>query len=90
MVTGKYTLDASTFSLGFDEVAMFTESISGTTVSRKLTWDGKWNSFTISTENNQLHMLCADIDYELIVDGNTLIFKQGGKIARTYRRAGAK
>jgi len=37
-----------------------------------------------------LHMLCADIDYELIVDGNTLIFKQGGKIARTYRRAGAK
>ena len=87
---GKYTLDASTFSLGFDEVAMFTESISGTTVSRKLTWDGKWNSFTISTENNQLHMLCADIDYELIVDGNTLIFKQGGKVARTYRRAGAK
>ena len=87
---GKYTLDASTFSLGFDEVAMFRESISGTTVSRKLTWDGKWKSFTISTENNQLHMLCADIDYELIVDGGTLIFKQGGKIARTYRRAGAK
>ena len=85
---GKYTLDASTFSLGFDEVAMFTESISGTTVSRKLTWDGKWNSFTISTENNQLHMRCDDIDYDIIVDGNTLILKIGGKIVRTYRRAG--
>jgi hypothetical protein len=87
---GKYTLDASTFSLGFDDVAMFTESTSGTTVSRKLTWDGKMKSFAIRQENSNLHMRCDDIDFDLIVDGNTLTLKQAGKIARTYRRAGAK
>jgi hypothetical protein len=87
---GKYTLDASTFSLGFDDVAMFTESTSGTTVSRQLTWDGKMKSFVIRQENSMLHMRCDDIDFDLIVDGNTLTLKQAGKIARTYRRAGAK
>jgi hypothetical protein len=87
---GKYTLDASTFSMGFDEVAMFTESTSGTTVSRKLTWDGQIKSFEINMENNQLHLRCADIGYHLIVEGDTLIFKRKGEIARIYRRAGAK
>jgi hypothetical protein len=87
---GKYTLDASTFSMGFDEVAMFTESTSGTTVSRKLTWDGQMKYFGISMENNQLHLRCADIGYHLIVEGDTLIFKRKGEIARIYRRAGAK
>jgi hypothetical protein len=87
---GKYTLDASTFSMGFDEVSMFTESTSGTTVSRKLTWDGQIKSFEINMENNQLHLRCADIGYHLIVEGDTLIFKRKGEIARIYRRAGAK
>jgi hypothetical protein len=87
---GKYTLDASTFSMGFDEVAMFTESTSETTVSRKLTWDGQMKSFVISTENNQLHLRCADIGYHMIIEGDTLTFKRKGKIARIYRRAGAK
>lgn len=87
---GKYTLDTSTFSLGFDDVAMFTESTSGATVSRKLTWDGEMKSFVIRKENSKLQMRCDDIDYDLIVDGDTLILKQGGKIARTYRRAGAE
>ena len=87
---GKYTLDASTFSMGFDEVSMFTESTSGTTVSRKLTWDGQMKSFLISTENNQLHLRCADIGYHLIFEGDTLIFKRKGEIARIYRRAGTK
>jgi hypothetical protein len=76
--------------MGFDEVAMFTESTSGTTVSRKLTWDGQMKSFGISAENNQLHLRCADIGYHLIVEGDTLIFKRKGEIARTYRRAGAE
>ncbi len=87
---GKYILDASTFSIGFDETSFFKESTSGITVSRELLWDGKMESFVIDTENNQLHMLCADIGYELIVDGNTLIIKRKGKIAITYRRAGSK
>ncbi len=87
---GKYTLDASTFSMGFDDVAMFTESTSGTTVSRKLTWDGEMKSFTISNDNSKLNMRCDDIDFDLIVDGNTLILKQGGKVARIYRRSGVK
>jgi len=47
-------------------------------------------SFGITLENNKLHMRCKDGGYELIVDANTLILKQGGKIARTYRLAGAK
>jgi hypothetical protein len=87
---GKYTLDASTFSMGFDETSFFKESSSGITVSRKLLWDGKMKPFVIRTENDQLHMRCDDIDYDLIVDGNTLILKQGGKITRTYRRAGVE
>jgi len=87
---GKYTLDASTFSMGFDEVAMFTEATSGTTVSRKLTWDGQIKSFVISMENNQLHLRCADIGYHLIIEKDTLIFKLKGEIARIYRRAGGK
>ena len=87
---GKYILDASTFSIGFDETSFFKKSTSGITVSRELLWDGKMESFVIDTENNQLHMLCADIGYELIVDGNTLIIKRKGKIAITYRRAGSK
>jgi hypothetical protein len=85
---GKYTLDASTFSMGFDETSFVKESSSGVTVSHKLLWDGKMMPFVISTENNQLHMRCDDVDYDIIVDGNTLILKIGGKIARTYRRAG--
>ena len=85
---GKYTLDASTFSMGFDETSFVKESSSGVTVSHKLLWDGKMMPFVIRTENNQLHMRCDDIDYDIIVDGNTLILKIGGKIARTYRRAG--
>ncbi|UCF00662.1 MAG: hypothetical protein JSV14_09585 [Deltaproteobacteria bacterium] len=87
---GKYTIDASTFSMKFDEVEFFKESTSGITVSRKLLWDGKMKSFAIRTENNQLHMRSDDIDFDLIVDGDTLTLKQGGKITRTYRRAGAK
>ncbi len=85
---GKYTLDASTFSMGFDKTAFIKESSSGVTISHKLLWDGKMMPFVIRTENNQLHMRCDDIDYDIIVDGNTLILKIGGKIARTYRRAG--
>jgi hypothetical protein len=86
---GKYTLGASTFSMGFDEVEMFKESTSGFTISRKLPWEGM-KSFEISTEKKQLHMRPADGDSEMVVDGNTLHIKQGGKIARTYRRAGVK
>ena len=85
---GKYTLDASTFSMGFDKTAFIKESSSGVTISHKLLWDGKMMPFVIRTENNQLHMRCDDIDYDIIVDGDTLILKIGGKIARTYRRAG--
>ena len=85
---GKYALDASTFSMGFDETSFVKESSSGVTVSHKLLWDGKMMPFVIRTENNQLHMRCDDIDYDIIIDGNTLILKIGGKIVRTYRRAG--
>ena len=87
---GKYTLNASTFSMGFDETSFFKESSSGVTVSHKLLWDGKMQPFEIRTDNNQLHMRCDNIDYDIIVDGNTLILKIGGKISRTYRRAGAE
>ena len=86
---GKYTLDASTFLMGFDKVEMFTELPSGITASYKLPWEGM-KSFGISLENNQLHMRPADGGPEIIVDGNTLHIKQGDKIARTYRRAGVK
>jgi hypothetical protein len=84
---GKYTLDASTFSMGFDEAAFFMESTSGITVSHKLPWEGM-KSFGIGKVNNQLHMGPSDDNYEIIVDGNTLIYKKDGKILRTYRRAG--
>jgi hypothetical protein len=87
---GKYTLDASTFSMKFDEVEFFKESPSGITVSRKLLWDGKMQFFAIRSENSKLHMRSEDIDFDLIVDGDTLTLKQGGKIARTYRRAGVE
>jgi len=87
---GKYSLDASMFSMGFDETSFFKESTSGVTVSRKLTWDGEMKSFGIDMENNQLHMRTADGSLELIVDGSSLIYKQGGEIARIYRRAGGE
>ena len=87
---GKYTLDPSTFSMKFDGVEFFRESTSGITVSRDLLWEGKMKYFAIRPENNKLHMRCDDIDFDLIVDGDTLTLKQGGKIARTYRRAGAE
>ena len=86
---GKYTLDASTFSMGVDEAAFFIESTSGITVSHKLPWEGM-KSFGIGPENNQLHMGPSDDNREMIVDGNTLIYKKDGKIVRTYRRASAK
>ena len=86
---GKYTLDASTFSMGFDEAAFFMESTSGITVSHKLPWEGM-KSFGIGKVNNQLHMGPSNDNYEIIVDGNTLIYKKDGKILRTYRRAGVK
>jgi hypothetical protein len=86
---GKYTLDASTFSMGFDEAAFFIESTSGITVSHKLPWEGM-KSFGIGKENNRLHMGPSDDNYEIIADGNTLIYKKDGKILRTYRRAGVE
>jgi hypothetical protein len=87
---GKYTLDASTFSMKFDEVEFFKESTSGITASRKLLWDGKIKYFAIRTENSKLHMRNDDIDFDLIVDGDTLTLKRGGKITRVYRRVGVK
>ena len=86
---GKYTLDASTFSMQFDETSFFKESSSGITVSRKLTFDGKMKSFAISTENNKLQMR-ADDGLEITADGDTLIYGSKGKITRIWRRAGAK
>ncbi len=86
---GKYTLDASTFSMGFDEAAFFKESTSGITVSHKLPWEGM-KPFGIGKVNNQLHMGPSDDNYEIIVDGNTLTYKKDGKILRTYRRAGVE
>ena len=86
---GKYTWDASTFSMQFVETSFFKESASGITVSRKLTFDGKMKSFVISTENNKLE-LRADDGTEIIVDGDTLIYGSKGKITRIWRRAGAK
>ena len=86
---GKYTLDASTFSMQFDETSFFKESTSGITVSRKLTFDGKMKSFAISKENNKLEMR-ADDGTEATVDGDTLIYGSKGKITRIWRRAGAK
>ena len=87
---GKYTLDASTFSMKFDEVEFFKESTSGIAASRKLLWDGKIKYFAIRTENSKLHMRNDDIDFDLIVDGDTLTLKRGGKITRVYRRVGVK
>jgi len=86
---GKYTLDASTFSMQFNETSFFKESASGITVSHKLTFDGKMKSFAISTENNKLEMR-ADDGTEITVDGDTLIYGSKGKITRIWRRAGAK
>ena len=86
---GKYTLEASTFSMKFDEVEFFKESPSGIAVSRDLLWDGKMKYFVIRTDNSKLHMRCDDIDFVLIVNGDTLTLKQAGKVTRTYRRAGA-
>jgi hypothetical protein len=86
---GSYTLDASTFSMQFKEVEFFKESTSGITVSRDLLWDGKMKYFVIRTDNSKLHMRCDDIDFDLIVNGDTLTLKQAGKVTRTYRRAGA-
>jgi hypothetical protein len=85
---GKYALDASTFSMGFDEEAVFVEKASGITVSREPTWEGM-KPFGIDMENNQVHLLSDDGSTELIIDGNTLIIERKGEIARTYRRAGA-
>jgi hypothetical protein len=87
---GNYILDASTFTMGFEETSFFKEAPSGITVSRELLWDGKMQSFVISKENSQLHMRCDDIDFDLIVDRDTLTLKQGGKLTRTYRRAGTE
>jgi hypothetical protein len=86
---GKYTLDASTFSMQFDETSFFKESTSGITVSRKLTFDGKMKSFAISKENNKLQMR-ADDGTEVTVDGDTLIYGSKGKVSRIWRRAAAK
>jgi hypothetical protein len=86
---GKYTLDASTFSMQFDETSFFKESASGITVSRKPTFGGKVKSFVISTENNKLEMR-ADDGTEITVDGDTLIYGSKGTITRIWRRAGAK
>jgi hypothetical protein len=86
---GKYTLDASTFSMQFNETSFFKETSSGITASRKLTFDGKMKSFAISAENNKLHMR-ADDGLEITVDGDTLIYGSKGKITRIWRRAGAK
>ena len=86
---GKYTLDASTFSMQFNETSFFKESASGITVSHKLTFDGKMKSFAISTENNKLQMR-ADDGLEITADGDTLIYGSKGKITRIWRRAGAK
>ena len=86
---GKYTLDASTFAMGFDQEAVFLEKASGISVSHKPSWEGM-KSFGIEMENNQLHMRPAEGGSEMIVDGNTLIIEKDGKIARTYRRAGVK
>ena len=86
---GKYTLDASTFSMQFDETSFFKESTSGITVSRKLTFDGKMKSLAISTENNKLQMRAED-GTEITVDGDTLIYGSDGKITRIWRRAGTK
>jgi hypothetical protein len=52
-------------------------------------WDGKMKYFVIRTDNSKLHMRCDDIDFDLIVNGDTLTLKQAGKVTRTYRRAGA-
>ena len=86
---GNYTWDASTFSMQFVETSFFKESVSGITVSRKLTFDGKMKSFAISTENNKLELRAED-GTEIIVDGDTLIYGSKGKITRIWRRAGAK
>jgi hypothetical protein len=86
---GKYTLDASTFSMGFDQTSTFKESASGITVSRKHAWEGM-KSFELSMEENQLQMRPVDGGPELAVEGNSLFLKFDGKIIRTYRRAGAK
>lgn len=87
---GEYTLNPSTFSLKFDGVEFFKESTSGITVSRNLLWDGKTKYFAIRTDKSKLYMRCDDIDFDLIVEGDTLTLKQGGKVTRTYRRAGVK
>ena len=86
---GKYTLDASTFSMGFDESATFKESASGITVSRKLPWEGM-KSFELGMENNQLQMRPVESGPELVFEGNSFFLKFNGKTIRTYRRAGAK
>jgi hypothetical protein len=67
---GKYTLDASIFSMGWDEATFFMELTYGITVSHKLPWEGM-KSFGIGMENNQLHMVLSDDKREIIGDGNT-------------------
>ena len=86
---GKYTLDASTFSMGFDETSFFKESTSGISVSRKLTWDGKIKAFAISLEDNKLLMRAED-GTEITIEGDTLFFGSKGKVIRVWRRAGAE
>jgi hypothetical protein len=85
VLLGRYVLDSTTFSYGYDNTSIFTETPSGTSVSHKPRWEGM-RSFAANLEDGVVHLRSESGQWEFMFTAEGLTYSENGKPLRVWRR----
>lgn len=82
---GTYSLDASHFSYGYEDVSMVVETASGASVSHEPPWKGR-RSFTVSSDGDTVRLTAVDGQQEFVFNASGFTYLENGKPLRVWRR----
>jgi hypothetical protein len=85
VLSGKYLLETGTFSYGYDDVSVFTESADATGVSHKPLWEGM-RTFTTSIESDAVRLREDNGSREFVFTDEGLDYFVNGKMLRKWHR----
>lgn len=83
---GIYELSAGSFVYHYDNASIFTQTESGITVSHRLPWEGM-SDFDVTQDGGAVRLESRSSERaRFLFDAEKLIYSEGGKLLRVWRR----
>jgi hypothetical protein len=86
ITTGKYSLDETSYSYGYDKWTIYTETPNEISVSHKPLWE-EVRRFRISTEYGVIRITQENNEHQLVFKDDELTYLEKGKVLRVWRKA---